>query len=124
VWNLSAALFNTEIDQSINDDSGNLKYLLWYLRSLVVPSNQGLKEEMKQYKTIDALDNIEGLRLNKAEESRKQAYFDLLFPTIRPQFIRSTQTSGPHVSKKGRVLTSYLRSKINDVLQEMEENIF
>ena len=83
VWDCSF-LFSQEIDSSLQ--SAQTHYLLRYLRHIVVPSNKSLRDDIERTKTIENLEYLQSLRLNKQEEALKQSYFDKLFSTgIKPQ---------------------------------------
>ena len=120
VWNCSG-LFNDILDNHFRTATDN--FILQSLRLQVAPSNKALSQLTASLRTIENLEYMDSLRLNKKEEAEKQRHLETLFGTVKITRAASTK-SEKHHSKKGKVMTSYLKERVDSVLEEMEEGIF
>lgn len=79
-------------------------------------------------KTLDNLSYLKSLTLNKKEEKEKQKYYnEMLQGELLIKHKNDDEATKGHsgmVGNKGKVITEYLRNKIEQVRQQMEEDIF
>ena len=100
-----------------------MAFLLKYLRHMVVPGNKSLALALEDVKSIDMIEYLDSLRLNKAEESTKQPYFDRIFDgKVECSTFRHQRQS--MIKRKQIVHTSYIDRKANEVKEQMEEHLF
>ena len=69
-----SAIYDYSIPNNIVD--AHCLFLLKYLRHIANPMNKHIALEMEALSTIESLEYLDSLRLNKLEESKKQPYIN------------------------------------------------
>eukprot|EP00347_Sterkiella_histriomuscorum_P024492 403330924 len=126
IWNISH-MFDAQLDQQLSQqkytsiqDKKNAEFLLATLRHMICPDTQ-TQADFNASKSLDTLDYLNSLTLNKAEEVEKQQYFDRLMGKLRIVKENVNQDVKEHDKK---VMTTYLKENVDRIMQAMDEDIF